>query len=88
MNGPIQPRIENEELLEVAARLLPGGDWDDGIWSKWTSALAAETGLKGKALFMPLRKALTAQDHGPDMKTLLPLIGYERAAKRLAGEAA
>jgi len=88
VKGPIQPLIENRELLAVAARLLPGGDWDDGAWGNWTSAVAAETGLKGKALFMPLRKALTGQDHGPDMKTLLPLIGYERAAKRLAGEAA
>jgi glutamyl-tRNA synthetase len=88
VKGPIQPLIENRELLAVAARLLPGGDWDDGAWPGWTSAIAAETGLKGKALFMPLRKALTGQDHGPDMKTLLPLIGYERAAKRLAGEAA
>ena len=88
VNGPIQPLIENRELLDVAYRLLPGGDWDDAAWPGWTSAIAAETGLKGKALFMPLRKALTGQDHGPDMKTLLPLIGYERAAKRLAGEAA
>jgi glutamyl-tRNA synthetase len=88
VNGPIEPLIENEPLLGVALRLLPGADWDDGVWSAWTSAIAAESGLKGKALFMPLRKALTGQEHGPDMKTLLPLIGYERAAKRLAGEAA
>ena len=88
VKGPIQPLIENRELLDAAYRLLPGGDWDDGAWGAWTAAIAAETGLKGKALFMPLRKALTGQDHGPDMKTLLPLIGYERAAKRLAGEAA
>jgi glutamyl-tRNA synthetase len=88
VNGPIQPPIENEPLLATALRLLPGADWDDGVWPAWTAAIAAESGLKGKALFMPLRKALTGQEHGPDMKTLLPLIGYERAAKRLAGEAA
>jgi glutamyl-tRNA synthetase len=88
VNGPIQPLIENEPLLATALRLLPGADWDDGMWPAWTGAIAAESGLKGKALFMPLRKALTGQEHGPDMKTLLPLIGYERAAKRLAGEAA
>jgi glutamyl-tRNA synthetase len=88
VNGPIQPLIENEALLAEAARLLPGGEWDAAMWPGWTSAISAATGLKGKALFMPLRKALTGQEHGPDMKTLLPLIGYERAAKRLAGEAA
>jgi glutamyl-tRNA synthetase len=88
VNGPIQPVIENEPLLKQALDLLPGGDWGDGEWSGWTSALAAASGLKGKALFMPLRKALTGREHGPDMKALLPLIGYERAAKRLAGETA
>src|SRR6201996_2731108 len=65
VKGPIQPLIENEALLATAARLLPGADWDDGAWGQWTSAIAAETGLKGKALFMPLRKALTGQEHGP-----------------------
>ena len=88
VNGPIHPAIENEALLAEALRLLPEGEWDAGIWATWTTAVSAETDLKGKALFMPLRKALTGQDHGPDMKTLLPLIGYERVAKRLAGEAA
>ncbi len=88
VNGTVQPLIENETLLAAALRLLPAPDWHEGIWGAWTAAVAAETGLKGKALFMPLRKALTGQEHGPDMKTLLPLIGYARAAKRLAGEAA
>jgi glutamyl-tRNA synthetase len=88
VRGPIEPLIENEELLAEAARLLPGADWDSGVWSAWTGAISAATGLKGKPLFMPLRKALTGQEHGPDMKTLLPLIGYERAIKRLAGETA
>ena len=46
------------------------------------------TGAKGRALFMPLRQALTGKDHGPEMGPLLTLIGRERALKRLAGEAA
>ncbi len=88
VNGAVSPVIENEALLEEAARLLPQGDWDEMAWSTWTSAIAAATGLKGRPLFMPLRKALTGLDHGPDMKKLLPLIGRERAARRLAGETA
>ncbi|HEV7440864.1 MAG TPA: glutamate--tRNA ligase, partial [Methylobacterium sp.] len=46
------------------------------------------TGAKGKALFMPLRLALTGLEHGPDLAGLLPLIGRTRAARRLAGETA
>ncbi|MBW8911538.1 MAG: glutamate--tRNA ligase, partial [Sphingomonas sp.] len=41
------------------------------------------TGRKGKSLFLPLRRALTGMDHGPDMAALLPLIGRDRALERL-----
>ena len=88
VNGPVRPIIENEALLEQAVRLFPPGECDENCWNEWTKALAAASGLKGKALFMPLRKALTGLDHGPDMKKLLPLIGREPALKRLTGEAA
>lgn len=50
-------------------------------------ALAAEvkqrTGTRGKALFMPLRAALTGELQGPELARLLPLIGAERARRRL-----
>jgi glutamyl-tRNA synthetase len=49
----------------------------------WTSTLKELTGRKGKSLFMPLRQALTAMDHGPEMKDLLPLIGYQNTKIRL-----
>lgn len=88
IEGPIDPVIENETLMAEAERLLPDGGWDDTVWGAWTAALAAATGLKGKALYMPLRKALTGLDHGPDMKHLLPLIGPDRARRRLSGERA
>ena len=48
-----------------------------------TAALKQSSGRKGKALFLPLRLALTGRDHGPDMAALLPLIGRERAIARL-----
>jgi glutamyl-tRNA synthetase len=48
----------------------------------------AATGAKGKALFMPLRRALTGRDHGPELAALLPLIGRERARARLSGQPA
>jgi glutamyl-tRNA synthetase len=34
-------------------------------------------------LFAPLRLALTGEEHGPELATLLPLIGRTRAATRL-----
>ena len=52
------------------------------------NAVKEATGRKGKELFMPLRLALTAMEHGPDMKTLFALLGRERAEKRLLGQVA
>lgn len=85
VTGPVAPVVEEADFLTRAAGLLPEGAWDTVTWGAWTAAVGASTGRRGKALFLPLRKALTGRDHGPDMKLLLPLIGRERAAARLAG---
>lgn len=86
--GPVIPQIEDADFARQAAELLPPEPWDETTWSNWTGAVKAATGRKGKALFLPLRLALTGLDHGPELKVLLPLIGRERAAARLAGKAA
>ena len=85
VDGPLSPVVEDAAFLQEAAALLPEGGFDETTWGKWTAAVTARTGAKGKALFMPLRLALTGMAHGPEMKRLLPLIGPERARKRLAG---
>ena len=74
---------EDKEFIATAAKLLPEGELTGDSWSAWANAVKAETGRKGRGLFMPLRKALTGQEHGPDMSALLPLIGRERALVRL-----
>ncbi len=86
--GPVIPRIEDADFTRQAAELLPDEPWDETTWSAWTGAVKAATGRKGKALFLPLRLALTGLDHGPELKALLPLIGRERAEARLAGKTA
>ena len=88
VSGPIVPVIEDAAFCARAADLLPPAPWDEGTWSAWTNAVKAETGHKGRALFHPLRLALTAREHGPELKTLLPLIGPDKAAARLRGERA
>jgi glutamyl-tRNA synthetase len=85
--GPITPEIEDQAFAQAAAALLPA-DLDESSWQAWTNAVKEATGAKGRALFMPLRKALTGQDHGPEMASLLPLIGREKALSRLAGQVA
>lgn len=72
----------------AAAALLPAEPWDSLTWKAFADAVKDSTGAKGKALFMPLRQALTGREHGPEMAALFPLIGRERAARRLRGETA
>ena len=76
--------LEGEaEYLGAALAHLPPEPWDGSTWSAWTDALKGLTGRRGKALFMPLRQALTGEDHGPELAQLLPLIGHARASTRL-----
>ena len=85
--GDITPLVDDEDkaFVATAATLLPEGELTGESWSQWANAVKAETGRKGRSLFMTLRKALTGQEHGPDMGALLPLIGRDRALKRLQG---
>ncbi|MEM7570791.1 MAG: glutamate--tRNA ligase family protein, partial [Pseudomonadota bacterium] len=88
ISGPIKPVIEATPVIGEALQTLPEGEWTGETWSTWVGAIKENTGLKGKALFMPLRLALTGERHGPELAGLLPLIGREKVAKRLAGEIA
>lgn len=88
VRGPIAPKIENAEFAAAAAGLVPEGTLDAQSWSAFVEAVKAKTGAKGKALFMPLRQALTGLDHGPEMGPLFALIGRDKAIARLRGEAA
>jgi glutamyl-tRNA synthetase len=86
VTGPIAPAVlaeEDADYVRQAGEVLAGLDWSDGVWAALTAALKDATGRKGKALFLPLRLALTGREHGPDMAALLPLIGREEALRRL-----
>lgn len=76
-----EPLIDEEDraFIAEAMALLPEGPLTDQSWSDWTGAVKAATGRKGKGLFMPLRKALTGQQRGPEMAALLPLLQVIRA---------
>jgi glutamyl-tRNA synthetase len=76
---------EDPEFLIEAAKDLPDEPFDQESWSVWTKAVSQRTGRKGKALFMPLRLALTGQESGPELKALLPLLRRERVLARLCG---
>ncbi|MCJ8335252.1 MAG: glutamate--tRNA ligase [Epibacterium sp.] len=70
---------EDKAFIAEALGLLPEGPYDADSWKSWTTAVKAATGRKGKALFMPLRKAVTGMERGPDMGVLLSLMQIVRA---------
>lgn len=86
-NGPVTPAIdaEDREFIAHAAAQLPDGAFTTATWPAWIATLKDSSGRKGKGLFMPLRKALTGMEHGPEMDQMLPLIGRDRALKRMQG---
>ena len=88
IDGPVTPEIEDSGFTATAAELLPDGALDGDSWKTWTDAIKDRTGAKGKALFMPLRLALTGQARGPEMAVLLPLIDRAKIMSRLKGETA
>ncbi|WOE75409.1 glutamate--tRNA ligase [Alterisphingorhabdus coralli] len=86
VEGPVElPEFDEETraYLKTAHDTLTGLDWSDAVWGALTGALKEATGRKGKALFMPLRQALTGQNHGPDMAEMVPILGRDVALRRL-----
>ena len=86
---PVTAEVLSEDVdyLRSAAGVADDLDWSDAPWKTLTGKLKQDTGRKGRALFHPLRLALTGRDSGPDMASLLPLIGRERAVERLRAAA-
>ena len=80
--------LDDKPLLSAAAKVAAALDWSADPWQDLTSSLKASTGRKGRALFHPLRTALTGRDSGPEMAPLIKLIGHDRALERLNAAAA
>lgn len=81
-----KPKLQekaDQAVIKSAIENFPESEFTDSSWKAWTSSIAEDTGNKGKALFMPLRLALTGMNHGPEMAKLLPLIGREESLARL-----
>lgn len=70
------PLVEDEDRAFIAQAfdLLGDAPYADDTWSTWTTAVKEATGRKGKALFMPLRKAVTGRARGPEMADVMPLL--------------
>lgn len=82
--GAARPDPGDLPVVQAALRLLPPEPWDETTWKVWMAGVSAAVERKGRALFAPLRLALTGEPHGPELARLLPFIGRSRAAERLS----
>lgn len=89
VRGPLPPVTieapEARDILAAARDLLPAEPWDQTTFKGWTQAISARTGAKGKALFGPLRLAITGREAGPELARLMPLMGSAEMSARLSG---
>ena len=85
LHGHVERPAEAEdcELLVAAAEEAAALDWSEAPWPALVARLKARTGRAGKSLFLPLRRAVTGRDSGPEMAALLPLIGPDETISRL-----
>lgn len=65
---------EDKDFIAEAFAMLPQLPFDGDTWANWTTAVKEKTGRKGKGLFMPLRKAVTGRQRGPEMADVMPLL--------------
>jgi glutamyl-tRNA synthetase len=89
LHGHVEAKAaaEDRALIEAAAQALEEIDWSEAPWPQLVAQLKERTGRAGKALFRPLRLAITGRESGPEMAAMLPLIGRDEAIARLRAAA-
>ena len=72
----VEPLIApgDEDFVREALAMLGEPPYGPESWSEWTGRVKEATGRKGKALFAPLRAAVTGRERGPDMAMFMPLL--------------
>ncbi|HEX8252575.1 MAG TPA: glutamate--tRNA ligase [Thermoanaerobaculia bacterium] len=71
------PAIERPFAEQLAADLRThGAPREEAGYKAMTERLKNATGAKGKALFMPLRLAITGMEHGPELVRAIPLLQH------------
>lgn len=79
--------INKEDFKKLCETIIKILDEEEEITEELSKTLINKvkdlTGIKGKALFMPLRLAISGELHGPDMSFILKLFGKEKVIERI-----
>jgi nondiscriminating glutamyl-tRNA synthetase len=71
----VAPDVDRGFVERLAEELRAHGTpTDETTYKEMVERLKVSTGTKGKALFMPLRLAITGMEHGPELVRSIPLL--------------
>lgn len=89
-NKVLEPVIIDADLCKIAAELLLKDSSEQSEWSyhKWIEEIKKFTDKSGKVLFAPIRLAITGLQDGPELRYIIPMLGFKRAYARLCGQKA
>jgi len=76
--------INDKEFLKKSLETLPQDTSSENAWQLWLDEIKKDTNRKGKDLFMPIRLALTGQEHGPELKNVINLLSRDEIIARLS----
>ncbi|HEY5039065.1 MAG TPA: glutamate--tRNA ligase, partial [bacterium] len=73
-------------LIETYVKAFQGfeGDFNGANFLAIVKEVGQQVGVKGKALYHPLRLAMTGREDGPELVKIAPLLGKEKVIERLA----
>ena len=75
---------DSRKLVDAfLAKLAEVDKIDQEFASTIMKTLQKETGIKGKNLWFPIRAAITGSVHGPDLTSVMLIMGKEKIANRL-----
>ena len=72
----------NKKLIEESKFLLPE-ELTKNSWMDWCKSISEKTGVSGKKLFLTLRLKITGLESGPEMNTIICLLGRNEILRRL-----
>ncbi|MDX2050215.1 MAG: glutamate--tRNA ligase [Rickettsiaceae bacterium] len=78
-----RPEADDLIVLKKAIESIRDLEFNKDLWIVWTNKIKEKTGRVGKSLYMPLRRAITGLDHGPELSDLILLMGKEKIINRL-----
>ncbi|MDR3156169.1 MAG: glutamate--tRNA ligase [Holosporaceae bacterium] len=81
--GNIDVFEEDKQFLEQLLETLEQENIDGLDFDQWICDIKQVSGRKGRNLLHPIRMILTGQEKGPELRSIVHLMGYERIKNRI-----